>query len=631
MIFHFPALTVASFEQLLALIGGAPCGAHIQQVNEEVGAQHARAIGKEAAIAAVEVGAQHAQTAQQHRQLRRAQRELLRFIQQQRFGRRPALHAAIVAETVSQRLQKIKGFDIGLVLTRIDAPRRKGHLHRYARRRRGHFDADIARQHDDVRQRRFARSLLNLLQYRQHVADHAGVNRPLILRRQRQTCAVRAAALVAAAEGRSGCPGSGNQLAHAQPGGRNLRFQLADIAGVRLMDRRRQRILPQQIFFRHFRTQVARFRPHIAVGQFVPGAGEGFVERLRIVEEATRDLFELRIEAQRQVGDQHGRLALFLRIERIGNNRVGVAGFKLDSARRALRLHPLILEQVLEEVVAPLGRGLRPDHFQPGSNGVCARAAAVAAAPAEALGFNRRGFRVNVEVAGGARAVRFTQRMAAGDQRHHLFVVHAHIAESGTDRRRGRGRVAARFRAFRVNVDQTHFGGAERRVGEAFRMAMRQPLGFVAPVHIHIRFPHVFTPGAEAEGTEAGVLQRNVARENIEVGPGNFLAIFLFHRPQQATRFIQADVVRPGVERRETLLSAPGAAATVDGAVGARAVPRHTDKQADIAAPVGRPPGLRIGQQRADVRFQRRIVELAELFAVVEVGAKGVGAAGVLI
>ncbi|MDQ9444532.1 hypothetical protein RF158_00510, partial [Escherichia coli] len=36
-------------------------------------------------------------------------------------------------------------------------------------------------------------------------------------------------------------------------------------------------------------------------------------------------------------------------------------------------------------------------------------------------------------------------------------------------------------------------------------------------------------------------------------GPGDFLTIFLFDWPQQATRFIEAYVIRPGVQRCKTL------------------------------------------------------------------------------
>ncbi|CNU62563.1 Uncharacterised protein [Salmonella enterica subsp. enterica serovar Bovismorbificans] len=190
------------------------------------------------------------------------------------------------------------------------------------------------------------------------------------------------------------------------------------------------------------------------------------------------------------------------------------------------------------------------------------------------------------------RAVGFTEGMPASDQRHGLFVVHPHIAKGSANGGGGRKWFAAVIRPFRVNVDKAHLGRAQRRFCQRFRVSVSQPGFFIAPVHIQIRFPDIFTPGAETEGTEAGVFQRHVTRQNKQVGPGNFLAIFLLNRPQQTTRLIQADVIRPGVKRRKTLLTTTRAATTINRTVGASAMPGHTNKQTDIAAPVGGPPRL---------------------------------------
>ncbi len=358
--------------------------------------------------------------------------------------------------------------------------------------------------------------------------------------------------------------------------------------------------------------------------QFKPCAGESFVKGLRVVQETAGNLVEFRVKAQRQVGDQHGGLAFFLRIKRVRNDFRGVFRFELNRACRAAGLYPLVFVQVFEEVVAPLGWRLRPDNFQTGGDRVGARAAAVAVRPAEALRFDRRRFRLCANVAGHRGAVGFAQRMAAGDQRDDLFIIHRHIAE-GRANCGGRGeRVAAGIRTFRVDVNQPHFGGADRLLIQAFRMTMGQPFGFITPVNVQIRFPYVFTTGPEAKGAETGVFQRHVARQHIEIGPGDFLAVFLLNRPQQATGFVEADVIRPGVERGETLLPAACAAAPVNGTIGTGAVPCHTNKQPDIAAPVRRPPLLRIGEQGAQIGFQGRVVELLKLFAVVKVFAQRV-------
>ena len=197
----------------------------------------------------------------------------------------------------------------------------------------------------------------------------------------------------------------------------------------------RQRVLPNQIFFWHFRSDVTRFWPHITVRQFKPRTSKRFVERLRIVQETAGDFLELRIETQRQVGNQHRRLTFFRWIKRIRNNFWRVNRFKLNSTCRTASLYPLVFEQVLEEIVAPLGWRLRPDHFQTGCNGIRARAAAVAARPAQALCFNRCGFRIGAYVRSRCSAVGFAQRMTTANQRHGFFVVHTHITEGRANSR----------------------------------------------------------------------------------------------------------------------------------------------------------------------------------------------------
>jgi len=264
----------------------------------------------------------------------------------------------------------------------------------------------------------------------------------------------------------------------------------------------RQRVLPNQIFFWHFRSDVTRFWPHITVRQFKPRTSKRFVERLRIVQETAGDLFELRIETQRQVGNQHCRLTFFRRIKRIGNNFWRVNRFKLNRTCRAASLHPLIFEQVLEEIVAPLGRRLRPHNFQTGSNCVCARAATVAAGPAQALRFNRRGFWICPNVRCRCCAVGFAQRMAAANQRHGFFVVHPHVTEGRANSRCRRKRFAAMVRPFRVHIDKAHFCCAQRRFCQLFRMTVGQPGFFITPVYIEVRFPDIFTTGAKAEGAK---------------------------------------------------------------------------------------------------------------------------------
>ncbi|MNM59154.1 hypothetical protein D3C81_703990 [compost metagenome] len=222
---------------------------------------------------------------------------------------------------------------------------------------------------------------------------------------------------------------------------------------------------------------------------------------------------------------------------------------------------------------------------------------------------------------------------------------------------RGQHRIGIAVRAFRVHVDQAHLHGGQR-VFQFARMhvaisvvighqhavvlfhALRavlvthiaaEPGGLAAPVHVLVRLPGIGTAAGKAERLEAHRFQCDVAGQDQQVGPGNGLAILLLDRPQQASRLVQADVVRPAVERREALLAAATATTAIVDAVGAGAVPRHADEQAAVVTEVGRPPVLRVGHQRLQVGLQRAVVQPVEGRGVVEARIEGVGARGVLV
>ena len=71
------------------------------------------------------------------------------------------------------------------------------------------------------------------------------------------------------------------------------------VVDQRVIDRG-DRVLPDQLFRRHFRAEVARARAHVAVRELEPGAGEGVGELVGVLEEAARDLLVGRIDAQRR-------------------------------------------------------------------------------------------------------------------------------------------------------------------------------------------------------------------------------------------------------------------------------------------------------------------------------------------
>ncbi len=227
----------------------------------------------------------------------------------------------------------------------------------------------------------------------------------------------------------------------------------------------------------------------------------------------------------------------------------------------------------------------------------------------------------------------FAEGMAAGDEGDGFLVVHGHAAEGFADVAGGGDWVGIPVGAFGVDVNEAHLDSSER----VFEVAVTgiafvvEPLGFPAPIDVLVRFPHVGATAGEAEGFEAHGFEGDVAGEDHEVGPRDFAAVFLFDGPEQAAGFVEADVVGPGVERGEALLTATAAAAAVPDAVSAGAVPGHADEQRPIVAEIGGPPLLRISHEFGEVLLERVVVQTQELAGVIEISAHGIGLFGVLV
>ena len=590
------------------------------------------------------------------------------LVDQQVFGGHDRASLEVIAEPIGEGLQHGERRDIGLVLARIGAAGTERHRDVDAARLRCLLHAHTACQHDEVGQRDLlavsglqVEFHLDAFECLQHLRQLIGsVDRPVLLRRQADTRAVRAAALVAAAERRRRRPRRGDQLGHGQSRGRHLALQRSDVGRIDgCVVGIGQRVLPDQFFLGHFRTQVARARAHVAMGQLEPRPRERIGERLRILQEALGDRPVDRIEAQRQVGGQHLGALLAGGVVRERHVLRRVLGDPLVGAGRRLLQLPFEPEQVLEELVAPQRGRLRPGDLDARGDGVAALAAAEPVVPAQALLFQFARFRFGPHVVGGAGTMRLAEGMASGDEGDGFLVVHRHAGEGVADVLRREQGIGIAVGAFRVHVDQTHLHGRQRilqpaRMHVAVRRVVRdqhtfvaglldalgavriadvaaQPRGLAAPVHVLVRFPGVLTPTAEAESAEAHRFQRDVAGQDHQVGPRDGLPVFLLDRPQQAARLVQADVVGPAVERREALLSAAAAAAPVADAVGACAMPGHADEKAAVVAEIGRPPVLRIGHQVAQVLLQRVVVDLLERLGVVEAGVERVGARRVLV
>src|SRR5665811_2022901 len=135
-------------------------------------------------------------------------------------------------------------------------------------------------------------------------------------------------------------------------------------------------------------------------------------------------------------------------------------------------------------------------------------------------------------------------------------------------------------------VDQAHLHRAEgiRELAIAAVALVSQPGVLRAPVDVLLGFPDVLAPAPETEGLEAHRLQRDVAGEDHQVGPGDLPAVLLLDRPQQPARLVEVPVVGPAVEGREALHAVSCASTAVADAVGARAVPGHPDEERPVVA-----------------------------------------------
>ena len=306
----------------------------------------------------------------------------------------------------------------------------------------------------------------------------------------------------------------------------------------------------------------------------------------------------------------------------------------LLGAGRALGQLPFVLEQVVEEVVAPLRRRLRPGDFRAAGDGVGADAGAVLALPAEALVLDARAPSgsgpTQRRIAG---AVGLAEGVAAGDQRDGLLVVHRHAGEGLADVL-GRGdRIRLAVRAFRIDVDQAHLHGAERILRARVRRcsARRRATCPPGPSRVSSGSQTSARPPPKPKVLKPIDSSATLPARTIRSAQEILLAVFLLDRPQQPARLVEVGVVRPAVQRREALLAGAGAAAAVGDAVGAGAVPGHADEQAAVVAEVGRPPVLRVRHQGMQVLDHRVEVEALEFLGVVERLAHRIGQGGMSV
>ncbi|MNX68410.1 hypothetical protein D3C86_995860 [compost metagenome] len=225
--------------------------------------------------------------------------------------------------------------------------------------------------------------------------------------------------------------------------------------------------------------------------------------------------------------------------------------------------------------------------------------------------------------------------VATGNEGDRLFVIHGHAAEGGADVFGRLHVVAAGIGAFGVDVDQPHMGCAKGRRELAIAL---DPIGvdpepgyFITPVDVLIRLPHIRAAATKSEGSKAHGLQRDVAGEDQQIGPGDLVAVLLLDGPEQAAGLVDVDVVGPAVEGGEALLATTATATAIRDAIGACGVPGHADELGTVVTEVRRPPLLGVCHQLDQVFLECLVVEAVECLGIVEIFVHGIGAGGMLV
>jgi hypothetical protein len=338
----------------------------------------------------------------------------------------------------------------------------------------------------------------------------------------------------------------------------------------------RNRVLPDQVFLRHIRADVARLRAHVAVGQLEPGAGEDLGKVLRVLVNARRSPGR-RVHLHRHVGVGHDRHCTDRRVLDIDRHVffLDVDRLPLPGAGRALLEFPLVVEQHVEIAVVPLGRVVVQAPSRPLVTVSRPMPRPGLVDPAEALLFDG-GASGSGPSSGIAVAVALADGVAAGGQGDGFLVVHRHAGEGLAHVVRGLQRIGIAVDALRVDVDQAHH--APRPAGSPDRARrsngctglLRWAPAIPSPSPSRCPFPGARCPRGRSRSRRSSAhrLVGDVAGEDDQVGPADLVAVLLLDRPQQAARLVEVDVVRPGVERGEALVAGAAAAAAVGDAVG---------------------------------------------------------------
>ena len=110
------------------------------------------------------VGIQHAQATDEHGHFRSGEREQLRAVDQQLFGRDGEFRPLVIAKPIGCRLKHRKRFNVGLLLRGICATGSEGHLDFNTGILRGLLDTGASGQNNEIGQRNFFAAALRAIE-----------------------------------------------------------------------------------------------------------------------------------------------------------------------------------------------------------------------------------------------------------------------------------------------------------------------------------------------------------------------------------------------------------------------------------------------------------------------------------
>src|SRR5690554_216272 len=608
-----------------------PAVGHVGQVHEEIIRELAFTVCEHTVLGATVVGAQYTHTTDQNGHLRCSQTHQLGAVEQQLFRLHDVVFLLPVTEAIGYRFQVLERRRIGHLVGRVATALQEGHANIVTGRFRSFLDTHATSQYDHIGHTGtgFGR---NLLVHFQHLAQTGWlVAFPVFLRSQADTGAVGTTAHIRATEGTGAVPGSADHFADAQAAGSNLLFDhFFTVVGAAC----RYRILPDQVFCRRFRADITALRAQITVSQLEPGTGKAIFEVFRVCHELLADCTVLRIHLHGHVGIGHDRIVALGRIT--GVQRLilflDIDWLPLPGTSRALLQLPFVAEQKVKVPHIELGRMGCPGAFNTGSHSIGSLTLHVRVAPAKALLFYISCFRLGAKGTGVTVTVTLTNRVATGRQGCSFFIVHRHAGEGYAYLLTGFDRIRLAVHAFRVYIDQAHLNRGKRVFHGVwlFYVAVTlirrcQPLFLVTPVDVFFRVPDVLTAEGEAVRRQPHRLIGYGTGQDNQVSPAQFVAVLFLDRPQQTAGLVEADVIGPGVQWSEALVTGTTATTAVLDTVSTGSVPGHTNHQAAIVAPVCRPPVLAIGHQCVQVFLDGFEIELFDFFTVIEVFTQRIG------